>query len=271
MPSANAHKRDKAAATTSTVDDEEIAKFSRMADQWWDLKGKFAPLHALNPVRVQFIAKHLQTWSNRPSSATPLQGLSVLDIGCGGGILSESLYKLGGDVLGVDASAVNIAVANAHLEGQVQATQVDTPSPAGSLAYKHGTAESLAADGYVFDCVCALEVVEHVKDPAAFVQLVVSLVKPGGCVFLSTMSRSAQALLQTIVVAEYLLGWVPPGTHDFNKYLHPEELRDLVQHGNSARVVDVQGLTYHPLANFWTLDPADTNCNYIMVARRNLN
>lgn len=256
-------------AKNTTVDEKEVEKFSKMADQWWDLHGDFAPLHALNPVRIQFIKQHIQTQYQlqrgveEGATTGVLHGLRTLDVGCGGGLVSEALCRLGGNVTGVDASPVNIEIANAHKDDN----EAELFKHGGSLSYEHVTAEELVERGEKFDCVVALEIVEHVSDPKVFIDLVISLVKPGGCLFVSTMSRSAMSLLQTIVAAEYILRLIPPGTHEFNKYINPQELKDMIVDGGAV-VKDVAGMVYNPLADHWSLDPSNVNVNYIMFARR---
>ena len=199
---------------SSTVDPAEIERFSRIAEEWWDPTGKFAPLHRLNPVRIGYIRDRAAAhWQRDALSGTPLQGLSLLDIGCGGGLLSEPMARLGAQVTGVDAAARNIAVAALHAEKQGLA-----------IDYRQGTAEALAESGGQFDIVLALEIVEHVADVELFLKSCGRMVKPGGLLFLSTLNRTAKAWALAIAGAEYVLGWLPRGTHDWKKFLKPSEV-----------------------------------------------
>jgi 2-polyprenyl-6-hydroxyphenyl methylase/3-demethylubiquinone-9 3-methyltransferase len=245
-------------ADNTTVDAAEVERFSRMADQWWDPAGKFAPLHRLNPVRIGYIrdcaAAH---WQRDPYSAAPLRGLRLLDVGCGGGLLSEPMARLGADVTGIDAAGPNIGIADLHARGQGL-----------SVHYRRGTAEDLAASSARFDIVLALEIVEHVADVDLFLGSCGRLVKPGGLLFLSTLNRTAKAWALAIAGAEYLLGWLPRGTHDWRKFLRPSE----VAHGLRRSGVDVQdivGVVYSPLSRAWSLHHRDLDVNYMLygVAR----
>jgi 2-polyprenyl-6-hydroxyphenyl methylase/3-demethylubiquinone-9 3-methyltransferase len=246
-------------AVHTTVDAAEVERFSRMADQWWDPAGKFAPLHRLNPVRIGYVRdRAVAHWRRDAHSAAPLQGLRLLDVGCGGGLLCEPMARLGADVTGIDAAAANIAVADLHARGQGL-----------SVHYSQGTAENLALSGGQFDIVLALEIVEHVADVDLFLRSCGRLVKPGGLLFLSTLNRTAKAWALAIAGAEYLLGWLPRGTHDWRKFLRPAE----VVHGLRDSGVDVQeivGVIYNPLARAWSLHRHDLDVNYMLygVARR---
>ena len=247
-------------ATTppSTVDPAEIERFSRIAEEWWDPAGKFAPLHRLNPVRIGYIRDRAAAhWGREALSGQPLQGLSVLDIGCGGGLLSEPMARLGATVTGVDAAARNIAVAALHAGKQELA-----------IDYRQGTAEALAAEGAQFDIVLALEIVEHVADVDLFLKSCGRMVKPGGLLFLSTLNRTTKAWLLAIAGAEYVLGWLPRGTHDWKKFLKPSEVvRGLREGGVEAR--EIVGVVYSPLSRAWSLNKGDLDVNYMLfgVAR----
>ena len=237
-----------------TVDAGEIAGFAAVADRWWDADGPFRPLHRLNPLRLGYIRDALVGRFGLDSEADrPLSGLSVADIGCGGGLLAEPLARLGAAMTGVDASLDAIEVARAHAAGSGLA-----------IDYVQATVEELAAEGRRFDAVTALEIVEHVADRAAFVAACCRLVRPGGLVVMSTLNRTPRAFALAIVGAEYLLRWVPRGSHHWRKFVRPAELaRDLRQGG--ARVTDVQGLVYDPLGDRWRLD-RDVAVNYILRA-----
>jgi 2-polyprenyl-6-hydroxyphenyl methylase/3-demethylubiquinone-9 3-methyltransferase len=243
----------------STVDPAEIERFSRIADEWWDPSGKFAPLHRLNPVRIGYIrdraARH---WQRYALSGTPLVGLSVLDVGCGGGLLSEPMARLGAQVTGIDAARRNITVAGLHAERQGLA-----------IDYKQITAEGLAEAGQQYDIVLALEIVEHVADVDLFLKSCGRLVKPGGLLFLSTLNRTAKAWALAIAGAEYILGWLPRGTHDWKKFLKPSEVvRGLAAGGVDAQ--EIVGVVYSPLSRAWSLNKGDLDVNYMLygVTRR---
>jgi len=242
----------------STVDTAEIKRFSRIAEEWWDPKGKFAQLHQLNPVRLGYIrdraARH---WKRDPLSGSPLEGLSLLDIGCGGGLLCEPMARLGATVSGIDAAERNVAIARQHAEGQGLA-----------IDYRETTAEAMAADGRQFDIVLALEIVEHVADIDLFLKSCGRLTKPGGLVFLSTLNRTAKAWALAIAGAEYVLRWLPRGTHDWKKFLKPSEVvRGLRSGGVEAE--EIVGVVYSPLSRAWSLNKRDLDVNYMLygVAR----
>lgn len=240
-------------SAVSTIDPAEIERFSRIAGEWWDPAGKFAPLHRLNPVRIGFIRDRAAAhWARDALSGTPLQGLSVLDIGCGGGLLSEPMARLGTTVTGVDAGARNIAVAALHAEKQGLA-----------IDYRHGTAEALAKSAARFDIVLALEIVEHVADVDLFVASCARLVKPGGLVFLSTLNRTAKAWALAIAGAEYVLGWLPRGTHDWKKFLKPSQVVRGLEAGG-VETKEIVGVVYSPLSRAWRLNSTDLDVNYML-------
>lgn len=237
----------------TTVDPAEIERFSRIAAEWWDPTGKFAPLHRLNPLRIGYIRDRAAThWQRDPLSGAPLQGLSVLDIGCGGGLLSEPMARLGAEVTGVDAAARNIAVAALHAKGQALA-----------IDYRQGTAEALAESGAQFDIVLALEIVEHVADVDLFLQSCGRMVKPGGLLFLSTLNRTAKAWVLAIAGAEYVLGWLPRGTHDWKKFLKPSEVANGLRAGG-IEAQEIVGVVYSPLSRTWSLNSNDLDVNYML-------
>src|SRR5215468_9729707 len=232
----------------STVDEGEIERFSRIAEEWWDPKGKFAPLHRLNPLRLGYIRDRAAAHWQRD----PLEGLSLLDIGFGGGLLCEPMTRLGAAVTGIDAADRNIATARLHAERQGLA-----------IDYREATAEALAAEGQQFDIVLALEIVEHVADVDLFLQSCGRLAKPGGLVFLSTLNRTAKAWALAIAGAEYLLRWLPRGTHDWRKFLKPSEVvRGLRSGGVEAQ--EIVGVVYSPLSRAWSLNARNLDVNYML-------
>lgn len=246
------------AAAESTVDPAEVERFSRIAEEWWDPGGKFAPLHRLNPVRIGWIRDRIAGhWQRDPLAATPLAGLTLLDIGCGGGLISEPMARLGAAVTGLDASARNVAVAEAHAAAQGL-----------DVRYRPGAAESLARSDARFDVVLALEIVEHVADVELFLQSCARLVKPGGLLFVSTLNRTAKAWALAIAGAEYLLGWLPRGTHDWRKFLKPSEVAAPLRRGG-VEVREIVGVVYSPLGRAWSLHARDLDVNYMVygVAR----
>jgi 2-polyprenyl-6-hydroxyphenyl methylase/3-demethylubiquinone-9 3-methyltransferase len=237
----------------STVDEAEIERFSRIAEEWWDPNGKFAPLHRLNPTRLGYIRDRAAGhWQRDPLSGSPLQGLSLLDIGCGGGLLCEPMARLGAAVTGIDAAQRNIATARLHAEGQGLA-----------IDYRETTAEALAAEGRQFDIVLALEIIEHVADVDLFLRSCGHLTKPGGLVFLSTLNRTAKAWALAIAGAEYLLRWLPRGTHDWKKFLKPSEVVRGLRSGG-VETQEIVGVVYSPLSRAWSLNKRDLDVNYML-------
>jgi 2-polyprenyl-6-hydroxyphenyl methylase/3-demethylubiquinone-9 3-methyltransferase len=241
----------------STIDPAEVDRFSRIADEWWDPRGKFAPLHRLNPVRLGYIRDRASAhWQREALAGTPLQSLSLLDIGCGGGLICEPMARLGARVTGIDAAERNIATASAHAAGQELA-----------IDYRATSAESLAGSGAQFDIVLALEIVEHVSDVDLFLECCGRLVKPGGLLFLSTLNRTAKAWAFAIAGAEYVLRWLPRGTHDWRKFLKPSEVvRSLAAGGIEAR--EIVGVVYSPLSRAWSLDGHDLDVNYMLYGSK---
>lgn len=237
-----------------SIDAREIAGFAAVADRWWDTDGPFRPLHRINPLRLGYIRDALVAAHGLDGDRDrPLSGLSIADIGCGGGLLCEPLARMGATVTGIDASPEALAVARAH-----------AASSGLAIDYVEATAEQLVAEGRRFDAVTALEIVEHVADRPTFVADCCRLVKPGGSLVLSTLNRTSRAFALAIVGAEYVLRWVPRGSHRWSKFVRPAELaRDLRQGG--ARTLDVRGLAFDPLADRWSLS-RDVAVNYIVHA-----
>ena len=248
------HQAEANAASTGSVDRDEVARFERLAERWWDAQGEFRPLHRLNPLRLTFIRDRLaQHFRRDPDSPRPFAGLRLLDIGCGGGLISEPMARLGFAVTGIDAGHETVAAARTH--AQAFGVAVD---------YRETTAEDLAAAGERFDAVLALEVVEHVADPMLFLGSAAELVRPGGALIAATLNRTPKAFLLAIVGAEYVLGWLPRGTHQWQKFLRPSELASgLRQHG--LGVSEISGLSYDPLRDRWSLS-RDLDVNYMVYA-----
>ena len=247
----------KGAPRVPSIDADEVAKFSAMAAEWWDPKGKFKPLHKFNPVRLGFIRDTaVAHFALDAQSRTPLKGLRLLDIGCGGGLVSEPMARLGASVVGVDASEANIKTALTHArEGGV------------NVDFRVGTAEGLLDSGEpLFDVVLNLEVVEHVADARQFLIDTASLVRPGGLMIVATLNRTAKAFALSIVGAGYILRWLPPGTHEFEKFVKPGEVESALK---AAGLVTrkAQGVSFNPLADVWRLSN-DDKVNYLMVATR---
>lgn len=243
-------------ARQTTIDPGEVERFSRLAADWWNPAGKFKPLHRFNPVRLAYIREQIGlNFGQDPASTRPFEGLAVLDVGCGGGLICEPMARLGAHVVGADASATNIEVAKIHAAQSGLA-----------IDYRATTAEAIAAGGERFDVVLALEVVEHVADVDYFLASCAAMVKPGGLLFVATINRTLKALGLAIVGAEYVLGWLPKGTHQYSKLVRPEEIRRPVEAAGLA-MIDETGVVYHPLADAWRRSK-DMDVNYMVVARR---
>ncbi len=238
----------------TSVDKDEVARFSALADQWWDPDGKFRPLHKFNPVRLAYIKERIcARFDRQPADPVPLAGLRLLDIGCGGGLIAEPMCRLGATVTGADASATNIEVARLH--GERSGLDID---------YRAMTAEDLVAEGAAFDVVLNLEVVEHVADVPLFLSACARLVAPGGVMVVATLNRTLKAFALAIVGAEYVLGWLPRGTHQWNKFLTPDELAAHLDEAGMM-VTDRAGLVFNPLADHWSRS-TDTDVNYMVTA-----
>ena len=241
---------------TSTIDPAEVAKFSAIAAQWWDPTGKFAPLHKFNPVRLGFIREQAAAHFGRDArSLKPFEGLSLLDIGCGGGLLSEPMARLGFAVTGADASERNIGTARAH--AAQSGLEID---------YRATTSEALVDEGRGFDVVLNMEVVEHVADVGAYLAACTALVKPGGMTLVATMNKTLKSLALAKIGAEYVLGWLPRGTHDWNRFIPPAQLKASLEQ-NGLTILKTQGVSFNPLAWDWKLSN-DVDVNYMVVAKR---
>lgn len=240
-----------------TVDTAEVEKFSRISAEWWDPNGPFRPLHRLNPVRLSYIKERAAAHFGRdPKSVAPFKGLTAVDIGCGGGLVAEPLARLGAKVTAVDADPVAIEAARLHAaEREI------------GVGYEVGTSDELAEAGRTFDLVLALEIVEHVADRDAFLAMLGALVKPGGLLVLSTLNRTLKSLALGVGMAEYVLRWVDPGTHDWRKFVKPSELARGLR-GIGFEVADMTGLVFDPLRNEFRLSDSDVGVNYFMTARR---
>jgi len=243
-------------ATGATVDPQEIGRFAAQAEAWWDPEGSFRPLHRLNPARLGYIRQHLTAHFGRGiSSLRPFEGLSLLDVGCGGGLVAEPMSRLGFAVTAVDADARAIAIARAHAE----ATGL-------SIDYRIASTESMAGTGQRFDAVLALEIIEHVADPASFLGCVGALVRQGGAFIGATLNRTARSFAAAIIGAEYLLGWLPRGTHDWRKFQRPSELV-LGLRRNGLQPTELAGVSYDWISSEWSLS-RDLEVNYMVVAVR---
>lgn len=241
---------------STTIDPAEIAKFSAMAAEWWNPKGKFKPLHKFNPVRLGYIREHvLARFGRDGANMRPFEGLRILDIGCGGGLLCEPMARLGATVVGADAAERNIIVARLHAEQSELA-----------IDYRTTTSEALAAAGERFDVVLNMEVVEHVDNVPLYMKSCADLVAPGGLLFSATINRTLRALALAKFGAEYVLRWLPRGTHDWNKFLTPDELKSLITR-NGLKIIEETGVVFHPLADEWRRS-SDTGVNYMILAER---
>ncbi len=246
---------------TATIDPAELDRFAKLANDWWDPHGKFKPLHQIGPARLGFIRDRvtahfkLQQPNLQQRGLKPFTGLTMLDIGCGGGLISEPLSRLGAIVTGIEPAEANIGAAKAHA--------VETGL---TVDYQACEAEELAAQGRTFDCVVCLEVVEHVPDPAAFVKVCARLVRPGGLMILSTINRTLKAYVLAIVGAEYILRWLPVGTHQWDRFITPTELNGHVQAAGLG-ALSYEGIVFNPFADSWSIG-RDTDVNYIGAAAK---
>jgi 2-polyprenyl-6-hydroxyphenyl methylase/3-demethylubiquinone-9 3-methyltransferase len=248
--------KDKATSASAGVDPREVERFSKLAHDWWNEGGKFKPLHRFNPVRLGYIRDTLARHYQRDIEAEkPLDGLSILDIGCGGGILSEPLARLGANVTGIDPSRANIAIAKTHAaESGLE------------INYRVTTAEALVKQAESFDMVLAMEVIEHVPEPGAFLHACARLTKPGGLLLVATINRTFKALTLAIVGAEYVLRWLPRGTHHYDKLVTPEEIAHPLDDAG-MELLELQGVVFNPLFMRWQLG-TDLSVNYMALAKR---
>lgn len=247
-------------APAKSVNPDEIAHFSSMAATWWDPKGPFKPLHQLNPTRIEFVRDQIcHHFGRDPMAKNPLEGLKILDIGCGGGLLSEPIARLGATVTGADAAEKNIKTATVHAE------QMGL-----DIHYRHISAEELAEQGEKFDVILNMEVIEHVADIPSFLNACYQLVVPGGCMTLSTLNRTVKSWAMAIAGAEYILRWLPVGTHDWNKFLKPSELCSLA-HDSGFNIEVMNGMVFNPIKSTWSLDQNDFSVNYVALAVKSNN
>ncbi|GGD21657.1 bifunctional 2-polyprenyl-6-hydroxyphenol methylase/3-demethylubiquinol 3-O-methyltransferase UbiG [Sinisalibacter lacisalsi] len=241
----------------STVDPSEVAKFEAMAAEWWDPTGKFKPLHMMNPVRLDYITNQIAAEFARDlSDSLPFKGLRILDIGCGGGLLSEPMARLGAEVVGADAAERNIPVAQVHAEQS--GLEID---------YRHTTAEAMAEAGEQFDAVLNMEVVEHVASPIDYLTACHNLLKPGGLMIASTINRNPKSFMVAIVGAERVMRWLPVGTHDWHKFITPAELEELITRAG-LRQVDKKGFVFNPVTWSWSISARDLSVNYVTTSLR---
>ncbi len=240
----------------TTINKEEIQKFSELADEWWNVQGKFKPLHMFNPIRIEYISEIIKQHFKLPESdGNFLKGLKILDIGCGGGLISEPLARLGGLVTGIDASEKNIKVANLHSKKNNL-----------KIVYLHSSPEQLK-EFEKYDIILNLEIVEHVQDVDLYIKSCNSLLKKGGLMFTATINRTISSYLKAIIGAEYILRWLPVGTHDWNKFLKPEELEKKLN-DKSFKTIDIKGLTFNPIFSKWKKSN-DLSVNYIISSSKN--
>ncbi|MDA0367111.1 MAG: bifunctional 2-polyprenyl-6-hydroxyphenol methylase/3-demethylubiquinol 3-O-methyltransferase UbiG [Proteobacteria bacterium] len=245
------------AQPATSIDPVEVGRFSKMSAMWWDTQGPFRPLHQINPVRLRYIRDRLcAQFARDPNSTAPLRGLRIADIGCGGGLLCEPMRRLGAEVVGVDPSEENVEIARQH--ATEAALEID---------YVQATAEDLAAWGEKFDAVLNMEVIEHVSDVQSFVAACAALLRADdSAMLLATLNRTLKAYFLAIVGAEYVLGWLPKGTHDWNRFVRPSELRATLAKAG-LKITDLKGITYMPLPREWQLS-ANLDVNYLAFATR---
>jgi 2-polyprenyl-6-hydroxyphenyl methylase/3-demethylubiquinone-9 3-methyltransferase len=255
-PMKGLHMTSTAQKTNGTIDSDEVARFSALADQWWDPTGKFKPLHKFNPVRLSYIKQEVcRQFDRDPNSPDAFKGLRFLDIGCGGGLLSEPMARLGADVVGADASETNIEVAKLHM----QSSGLD-------IDYRAETAEALAEAGEKFDVVLNMEVVEHVADVPLFLNATSQMVRPGGLMFVATINRTMKAYALAIVGAEYVLRWLPKGTHSYEKLVKPSEIESPLN-AAGLTIIDRSGVSFNPITDTWARS-RDMDVNYMLLAER---
>ncbi|WP_438959740.1 bifunctional 2-polyprenyl-6-hydroxyphenol methylase/3-demethylubiquinol 3-O-methyltransferase UbiG [Nereida sp.] len=241
----------------TTVDPAEIAKFEAMAAEWWDVNGKFKPLHMLNPCRLDYITRQIAAEFGRDlSQDAPFKGLRILDIGCGGGLLCEPMARLGATIVGADAAERNIPVAKVHAEQ----SELD-------IDYRFTTAEAMAEAGEQFDVVLNMEVVEHVAGPLAYLTACQQLLKPGGLQICSTLNRNPKSYLMAIIGAEHIMRWLPKGTHEWSKFITPDELFELLT-TSGMTPVDRKGFVFNPISWSWSISEKDLSVNYVTASTK---
>ncbi len=240
----------------TTIDENEVEKFSKIADEWWDENGKFKPLHKFNPIRLNFFKQEICKFFDRDEKLlTPLEGLKILDIGCGGGLVAEPISRLGAELVAIDASQKNINVAKIHAE------KSDL-----KIDYQCISAEDLASQNQQFDVVLALEIIEHVADVEKFIEACAKLVKPNGLLFVATLNRTAKSLLMAKFGVEYILRWLPIGTHDWRKFLKPSEIENIAKN-QQIQLQKIQGFSYNLLKDQWSFS-ADLSINYCLIFKK---
>ena len=242
-------------AAQTTIDPAEVAKFEAMAAEWWDPNGKFKPLHMLNPCRLDYITSQIAAEFDRDlNDPLPFAGLRILDIGCGGGLLSEPMARLGATVVGADAAGGNLPVARIHAEQS--GLEID---------YRHTSAEAMVEAGEQFDAVLNMEVVEHVADPLTFLTACQQLLKPGGLHLCSTINRNPKSFAMAIIGAEHIMRWLPRGTHEWNKFITPDELYTLLENAGLSPV-DRKGFVFNPISWNWSISAKDLSVNYVTAS-----
>ena len=240
---------------TTTVDDLEIEKFQKMASEWWDPKGKFKPLHMLNPCRLDYITAQIShEFDVDLKKNLPFKHLNILDIGCGGGLLSEPMARLGATVTGADASKKNIKVAKTHADKSGL-----------KINYLNSTVEDLVSEGHTFDVILNMEVIEHVLDTKTYISACSALLSRKGLMVCSTINRNLKSYLMAIVGAEYVVRWLPKGTHDWNKFIKPSELSELLD-TSGFKLVDEKGFIFNPISWSWFLSEQDLSVNYVTTS-----
>jgi 2-polyprenyl-6-hydroxyphenyl methylase/3-demethylubiquinone-9 3-methyltransferase len=243
--------------TNQSIDLKEIKKFEEMASEWWDSQGKFKPLHHMNPCRLDYIISQIEIEFNRSTiDKNAFNGINILDIGCGGGLLSEPMARLGANVTGIDAAAKNIPIAQIH----AKQSGLD-------INYKLATAESLLAEQIQFDVILNMEVIEHVKNPKEYVNTCSKLLKPNGLMICSTINRTSKSFFLAILGAEYVLRWLPKGTHQWNKFIKPNELYDIISSAG-LELVDKRGFVLNPIAWEWQTSDRDLSVNYVTTSTK---
>lgn len=241
---------------SSTIDNQEISKFEKMANEWWNPSGKFKPLHKFNPIRLSFMrSKICQHFNLDDKSLQPLTNLKILDIGCGGGLISEPFYNMGGDVLAIDASPINIEIAKTHAQKNNL-----------KINYLASTAEDLAKTNQQFDVVLALEIIEHVSDMELFIKSCGQLVKPNGLLFIATINRTVKSLIMAKIGAEYVLRWLPIGTHQFDKFVKPSEIFSIANN-HHLKLIELTGFSYNLLKDDFYLSQ-DLAVNYCAILEK---